>query len=317
MARYGPRFGKKVPPVDLATRLGGLTLRTPLVAASGTVGSVWELAGTADLTSYGAAVAKSVSGEPWPGREPPRLAPAGLGMLNGIGIQNPGIEAWRTDIAPRLAALPVPVWGSAVGTTPDEYARVAAGLVAAGVEAVEVNLSCPNLDDGRMFALDASRSAAVVEAVRAAVGEMPVGAKLSPNAEDVAGVAGECWRAGADWVVLTNTVWGAAIDVETRRPRLSGVIGGYSGPPLKPIALRCVLEVRRAHPELPVLGCGGVTRGEDVVEYLLAGASAVGVGTVHFAEPAAGRRILAELEDWCRSHGVARVDELVGGMKPW
>jgi dihydroorotate dehydrogenase (NAD+) catalytic subunit len=301
---------------DLSTRLGPVRLETPLVAASGTVGSVWEFEQVADLTAYGAAVAKSVSGEPWPGRPAPRLAPAGTGMLNGIGIQNPGIEAWLGDTGPRLGALPVPVWGSAVGSDPDEFARVAARLAGSGVGAVEVNLSCPNLEDGRMFALDADRSARVVEAVRSAV-EVPVGAKLSPNAERIEVVAGACARAGADWVVLTNTAWGASIDLETRRPVLSGVIGGYSGPPIKPLAMRCVIEVRQAHPDLPILGCGGVTTGGDVVEYLLAGASAVAVGTVHFAEPRAGRRILGELERWCRRHSIERLSDLVGGMVPW
>jgi dihydroorotate dehydrogenase (NAD+) catalytic subunit len=237
-------------------------------------------------------------------------------MLNGIGIQNPGIDAWGDETGPRLRTLPVPVWGSAVGGDPDEFARVATRLEELGVAAIEINLSCPNLEDGRMFALDADRSARVVDEVRSAV-DLPIGAKLSPNAERIAVVAGACATAGADWVVLTNTVWGASIDLETRRPALSGTIGGYSGPPIKPVAMRCVIEVRQAHPQLPILGCGGVTSGADVVEYLLAGASAVGVGTIHFAEPRAGRRILGELQRWCRAHSVGRVSDLVGGMVPW
>ena len=269
-----------------------------------------EMEGVADLTAYGATVAKSVSGEPWGGRPAPRVAPAGIGMLNGIGIQNPGIDQWRLEHQSDLARLPVPVWGSAVGHAVDDFARVAEGLEAAGVEAIEINLSCPNLD-GNLIALDPSLSAKVTAAVKSAVA-LPVGAKLSPNAVDIASVAAACAEAGADWVVLTNTIWGAAIDVETRRPALSGVIGGYSGPPLKPIALRCVIEVHRALPDLPIIGCGGVASGADVVEYLLAGASAVGLGTVHFAEPRAGRRILAELERLCRRWGVLRVGDLVG-----
>lgn len=301
---------------DLSTTLGPLELVTPLVAASGTVGSAWEFARVADLTAYGAMVAKSVSRRPWPGRTPPRLAPAGVGMLNGIGIQNPGIERWRRETAPRLARVAAPVWGSAVGESPDEYAVVAAGLAEAGCPAVEINLSCPNLDDGRMFALDPGRSAEVVSAVRAATG-CPVGAKLSPNAEDVAGIAAACADAGSDWITLTNTVWGAGIDVETRRPSLSGGVGGYSGPPLKAIALRCVMEVAAARPDVPILGCGGVVTGEDVVEYLMAGASAVAIGTIHFAEPRAAERIRGELAAWCRRHGVTRVSDLVGVMEPW
>jgi dihydroorotate dehydrogenase (NAD+) catalytic subunit len=301
--------------MDLSTRLGPLAMRSPLVAASGTVGSVVEFAEVADLGAYGAAVAKSVSGEPWEGRPAPRLAPAGTGMLNGIGIQNPGIDRWVAETGPQLAGLGVPVWGSAVGETPEEFARVAAGLAGAGVSAVEVNLSCPNLH-GRMFALDPAASAEVVDAVRRAV-RVPVGAKLSPNSPDVAEVAGAAAGAGADFVVVGNTVWGAAIDPVTRRPALSGVIGGYSGAPIKPIALRCVIEVRRAHPDLPIVGCGGVRRGADVVEFLLAGASAVAVGTAHFAAPRSGRRILAELHRFGRRHGAGSVGDLVGRMEPW
>jgi dihydroorotate dehydrogenase (NAD+) catalytic subunit len=295
---------------DLTTRLGPLILRTPLIAASGTVGSVVEMAGVADLTAYGAAVAKSVSPEPWTGRAVPRVAPAGVGMLNGIGIQNPGIDRWRQEHETMLAKLPVPVWGSAVGHTAEDFARVAEGLAAAGVQAIEINLSCPNLD-GHLIALDPALSAKVTSAVKSAV-DLPIGAKLSPNSVDIASVASACAEAGADWVVLTNTIWGAGIDIETRRPLLSGVIGGYSGPPLKPIALRCVIEVRRALPGLPIVGCGGVASGADVVEYLLAGASAVGLGTVHFAEPRAGRRIIRELDRLCRRLGVERIDDLVG-----
>lgn len=295
-------------------RLGPVGLASPLVAASGTVGNVVELAGVVDFSLYGAAVAKSVSADPWEGRPAPRLVPSGLGLLNGIGIQNPGVEAWATEVGPRMGEVPAPVWGSAVGTTAAEFARVAARLEEAGVAAVEVNLSCPNLEDGRMFALDPARAGDVVAAVRDAVG-LPVGAKLTPNSEDVAAVASRCAAAGADWVVVGNTVWGAGIDVETRRPLLSGVVGGYSGPPVKPIALRAVIEVHRALPELPVLGCGGVSSGRDVVEFLLAGASAVGIGTVHFAEPRAARRILAELAALTERLGVTDLCELVGGME--
>ena len=269
-----------------------------------------EMDGVADLTAYGAAVAKSVSVEPWSGRPAPRVAPAGIGMLNGIGIQNPGIDEWLRDHRAVISRLPVPVWGSAVGHTVGDFVRVAEGLAEAGVAAIEINLSCPNLD-GHLIALDPSLSAKVTSAVKSAV-DLPVGAKLSPNSIDIASVAAACAEAGADWVVLTNTVWGAGIDIETRRPLLSGVIGGYSGPPLKPIALRCVIEVHRALPDLPIVGCGGVASGTDVIEYLLAGASAVGLGTVHFAEPRAGRRILREVERLCRRLGATRLDELIG-----
>lgn len=302
--------------VDLTTKLGPLELRTPLVAASGTVGSVVDFVEVGALEQYGAAVAKSVSLEPWAGRPSPRIAGAGVGMLNGIGIQNPGVGAWVEEVGPRLGNVPTLVFGSAVGHAAAEFAAVAAALEGAGVSAIEVNLSCPNLEEGGMFALDAGASARVIDAVRAAV-TIPVGAKLSPNAIDIAAVAGSVQDAGADWVVLTNTVWGAGIDIHTRRPLLSGIVGGYSGPPLKPIALRCVIEVRRARPDLPIIGCGGVAHGEDVVEFMLAGASAVAVGSAHFASPRIGRRIVRELVSHCRGEGIDHVASLVGGMEAW
>ena len=301
---------------DLRTSLGSTDLRSPIVAASGTVGSVVDFAGAGDFRSYGAAVAKSVSSDPWPGRVPPRLASTGAGMLNGIGIQNSGIDAWIHEIGPRIGDVPVPVWGSAVGHDADGFSEVASGLQKAGVAAVEVNLSCPNLEDGHLFALDPQASGDVVRAVRATT-DLAIGAKLSPNAVDIAEIAGAVQEAGADWVVLTNTVWGAGIDVQTRRPKLSGVVGGYSGSPVKPIALRCVWEVSQALVDLPIVGCGGVRTGEDVVEYLLAGASAVAIGTAHFAEPRVGNRIIKELERYMAEHDVGSVRDLIGAVEPW
>ena len=232
-------------------------------------------------------------------------------MLNGIGIQNPGVEAWAASNSPHLRDLGVPIIGSAVGNTPEEFELVAKGLGQAGVAAVEINLSCPNLEDGRMFALDPTATAAVVGAVRSSI-DVPIGAKLSPNSENIADVAAAAETAGADWVTLTNTVWGAAIDIETRQPKLSGVIGGYSGVAIKPIALRCVIEVRRALPDLPILGAGGVRRAEDVVEFLMAGASAVGVGTAHFESPGIGRSIVRNLERWMQHHDVSVLTDLIG-----
>lgn len=301
---------------ELTTTLGPVTLRTPLIAASGTVGSIVDFTSTVDFSVYGAAVAKSVAPEPWAGRPPPRLAPVGVGMLNGIGIQNPGIEAWAREIGPDLRAVPTQCWGSAVAHDPDGFGRVAAGLQACGTSAVEINLSCPNLDGKGLFALDAEDTAQVVRTVRSAV-DVPVGAKLSPNAPDIVAIAEAAMSAGANWLILTNTVWGAGIDIETRRPLLSGGVGGYSGTPVKPIALRCVWEVSRALPDAPIVGCGGVASGEDVVEYLLAGASAVAVGTVHFSEPRAGTRILRELVRTMERVGADAPRELVGAAEPW
>ncbi len=298
--------------VNLAVKLGPVNLAGPLVAASGTVGSVVDFLGVTNFRNYGAAVAKSVSREPWEGRPAPRISAAGAGMLNGIGIQNPGIDAWAAAVGPLVKQVPTRFWGSAVGRDADEFAEVAVGLVGAGVDAVEVNLSCPNLDDGRMFALDPIKSGQVIAAVRGAV-SVPIGAKLSPNSESITAVASATADAGADWVVVGNTVLGARIDLRTRKPAISGVIGGYSGSPIKPIALRCVIEIHRAVPDLPILGCGGVRTGDDVVEYVLAGASAVALGTIHFAEPRAGRRILREIRRRLTRMGESDLSQLVGG----
>jgi dihydroorotate dehydrogenase (NAD+) catalytic subunit len=300
----------------LSTSLGPLELRTPLIAASGTVGGVWEWAEIADVSRYGAAVAKSVSPTAWQGRPPPRVAPTEVGMLNGIGIQNPGIEEWARAMEPRISASAVPIWGSAVAGDPDGFALVAKDLSATGVAAVEVNLSCPNLEDGEMFSFSPSRSGRVIESVSAAVG-IPVGAKLSPNTPDIIGVATACADAGADFLVLTNTAFGFGLSISDRKPLLSGGVGGYSGPGLKPISLRCVYEVSRALPGFPIVGCGGVLHGRDVVEYLIAGASAVEAGTIHLAEPRAGSRIIRELVREMRRIGVESVGELVGTVEAW
>lgn len=300
----------------LSTHVGAMSLRSPLIAASGTVGSVWEWAEVADVRPYGAAVAKSVAPEEWKGRPAPRLAPTSAGMLNGIGIQNPGIEAWVSKMTPIVPKLGVPVWGSAVGNDADGFGVVARGLVDAGVAAIEVNLSCPNLEDGEMFSFSAERSAAAVAAVTSVV-DVAVGAKVSPNTPDVVEVASACAEAGADFVVLTNTAMGFGVDVLDRKPLLSGGVGGYSGPGLKPLSLRCVHEVHRALPDLPIVGCGGVTTGADVVEYLIAGASAVEMGTVHLSEPKAGRRIEKELVEMLEVLGVDSVADLVGTVTEW
>jgi dihydroorotate dehydrogenase (NAD+) catalytic subunit len=302
--------------IDVSVTLGPVSLRSPLVAASGTVGSVVDFAGVGALDAYGAAVAKSVSGTPWPGNPAPRLANAGVGMLNAIGIQNPGVAAWIEENGPRLPDLPVPVWGSAVGRTVEEFAAVAKQLATTSTEAIEINLSCPNLAGEGIWALDADATGAVIRAVRA-VTDKPIGAKLSPNAQNIVAIAQSALENGADWLVMTNTILGAAIDIETRRPRLNRTTGGYSGPPLKPIALRCILEVRTAFPAAPIVGCGGVRNGADVVEYLLAGASAVAIGTAHFERPRVGQTVLRQLRSYCRRKGVDRVADLIGAMRPW
>jgi dihydroorotate dehydrogenase (NAD+) catalytic subunit len=301
--------------MDLSTTLGTYRLTSPLIAASGTVGSVVDFAEVVDFSLYGAATAKSVAPEPWPGRPPPRIAPTEFGMLNGIGIQNAGIEAWLEASEERISSISTDVWGSVVAHDIDGFAEVASRMDASGVEAIEINLSCPNLD-GVPYALDPDLSGEVVRAVRSCTG-LPISAKLSSDARPISAVAASVAEAGADWVVVSNTVMGAAIDPETRRPALSGLIGGYSGGPIRPIAIRSVLEIAKDVPGLPIVGCGGVSSAAHVIEFLLAGASAVAIGSIHFKTPRIAKSMTKGLNRYMTRHGVGSVEQLIGAYEPW
>lgn len=236
-------------------------------------------------------------------------------MLNGIGIQNPGIDAWLDEIAPTLPDIAAPVWGSVVAHDVEGFALVASKMQAANLQAIEINLSCPNLE-GLPFALDPSRSAEVVAEVRAAT-TAPIGAKLSPDAQPVTDVAMAVVDAGADWIVMGNTVMGASIDPHTRRPILSGVVGGYSGDPIRPIVVKCVLDIRAALPDTPLVACGGVSHTDHVLEYLLAGADAVAIGSAHFNAPRIADRIVKDLRTYMTAQRIDRLDELKGAWQPW
>ncbi len=301
---------------DLAARVGSVALRAPVMTASGASGHGAELAPYGPLGELGAVVVKSLSHGPWPGNPPPRLHPlrsAAAGMINSVGLQGPGVAAWLDEDLPALigtgAAVVASIWGDAV----DGYRR-AADLLAAGpsqIVAVEVNVSCPNTEDGmRMFA----HSAAATEDVLAATAGCgrPRWAKLSPNTPELVAVAAAAVRGGAEAVVLTNTLAGLVIDLDERRPALGGRRGGVSGAALHPVAVRAVYDVHEALPAVPIVGVGGVASGADAVEMLMAGASAVQVGTAIFADPRAPWRVLAELGQWCLHAGVQRLDELIG-----
>jgi dihydroorotate dehydrogenase (NAD+) catalytic subunit len=303
---------------DLTTRLGRVTLPNPIVAASGTYGHSDEVARLGDPSAIGAVTTKSLSPFPWAGNPAPRVVDATAGMLNSVGLQNPGVDAWVEDDLPPLLARGARVIASIWGRSVDDYAKAAAALApAAGrLVALEVNVSCPNLEDrGEMFAHHATATAAAVGAVVAEVGALPVFAKLSPNVTDLRPIAAAAMEAGATGLTLVNTLLGLAIDAGPRRPRLGAGGGGLSGPAIKPVALRAVWDVSRALPGVPIIGTGGVARGVDAVEMLLAGASAVGVGTATFHDPRAPERIVTELARWCRRHGVARVTDLVGALR--
>ena len=300
----------------LTTRIGSLTLRAPVMTASGTAGHAAELAPYGELGELGAVVVKSLGPEPWPGNPAPRLhplRPGGAGMINSVGLQGPGVLGWMEAELPSLMRTGAVVVASIWGQTLDDYRRAAEALASAPpqVVAVEVNVSCPNTEDGlRMFAHSVDATEAAVASASGC--GRPRWAKLSPNTPDLVDVAEAAERGGAEAVVLTNTLAGLVIDIDGRRPVLGGVRGGVSGAALRPVAVRAVYDVHEARPDLPIVGVGGIARGADAVEMLLAGASAVQVGTATFADPRAPWRVLAELERWCQSSRVERLDELIG-----
>lgn len=298
----------------MATTIGSVRLPNPVLTASGTAGHGRELGSYFDLSGLGAVVVKSLSADPWAGNPPPRVHGTEGGMLNSVGLANPGVEAWLTDELPALVASGARVVASIWGLTVAAYQRAATLLCGAPVVAVEVNLSCPNLEEGRhVFAHSANATADVVAAT-AGCGR-PRWAKLSGDVTDVTEIAAAALGAGAEALVLVNTVRGLAIDPETRRPWLGAGYGGLSGPAIRPLAVRSVHECRRAFPGAGIVGVGGVERGVHAVEMLLAGADAVEVGTATFADPRAPARVTRELVAWCGAHDVARVTDLVGGAR--
>jgi dihydroorotate dehydrogenase (NAD+) catalytic subunit len=292
--------------VDVATEVGAVGLPNPVMTASGTSGHGSELADYGDLSALGAVVVKSLAIYPWAGNPAPRVREVGTGMLNSVGLQGPGLEAWIEDDLPALtssgARVVVSIWGRSV----DDYGRAAALLAqvshgASPLVAVEINVSCPNVEDrSRMFAHSETATAEVVAATECG---LPRWVKLSPNVPDIAAIAGAALGSGAEGFTLTNTLLGLALDVETGRPALGGGGGGLSGSALHPVAVRAVWECRAAFPDAAIVGVGGVSSGEDVVEFLLAGADAVQVGTATFRDPRAPWKVLRQLERWCAKRG--------------
>lgn len=297
--------------VDLSTLVGDVSLVSPVLTAAGTSGYGDELAGYGDLSQLGAVVTKSLASFSWPGNPAPRVSSSGAHMLNAVGLAGPGVEAWRRQYLPALERRGVRVVGSIWGRTVGEFADAALAMKGAGLAALEVNASCPNLESrALMFAHSASATREVVEASRAA--DLPLWVKLSPNTPDLVEIAGCALEAGASGLVLVNTLLGLGVDIERRQPSLANGGGGGSGPGILPVSLRAVFECRAAFPSAPIVGVGGVASGEDVVAMLMAGANAVEVGTATFADPRAPWRILRGLERWMRRHDVAHVHELIG-----
>jgi dihydroorotate dehydrogenase (NAD+) catalytic subunit len=300
--------------VDTSVTVGAVRLPTPVIAASGTFGYGLELAGLVDLAAVGAIDVKGLSLAPCGGKPAPRLVETPAGMLNAIGLQNIGVEAFLRDRLPALAAAGARVVANFWGDSEAEFAECAARLDGApGLIALELNASSPNRPEwGSILATDPGALAAIVRAVRPRI-RLPLWVKLSPNVGDITAVGRAAEAEGADALSAINTLRGMAVDVETRRPRLRSVTGGLSGPAIKPVALRMVWELVGAV-RIPVIGIGGIRSGEDALEFLCCGARAVQVGTASFYDPRAPVRVAEEIARWCRAHGVRAVTDVIGTL---
>jgi dihydroorotate dehydrogenase (NAD+) catalytic subunit len=300
---------------DLTARLGGIELPNPIMTAAGCGGTGRELARFYDIAKLGAVVTPSITPQARAGRPTPRLAETPSGVLNATGLQGPGIDAFLSRDLPWLEEQGARTIVSIAGGSVAEYAEVAGCLAdAPGIAAVEINTSCPSVEDrGLMFAAHPKAAAEVVRAVRARTRRgVPVLAKLSADVTDIVGVAMACADAGADGLSMINTLHGMAVDTSTLRPLLAGVTGGLSGPAIRPVAVRCVYQVHAALPEVPIVGMGGVRTGLDALELILAGASAIAVGTANFHDPSACVRILRELDSGLRERGITRLTDAIG-----
>ena len=300
---------------DLGVELGGLELRNPLLSASGTFGHGLEMQHFAPPELLGGLVSKTVTPRPRPGNPTPRICETEAGFLNSIGLENRGIDAYLRDTLPTMAGADTVVITNVGGESQEDFVRVAERLEdQPAIDAFEVNLSCPNVQGGRLpFATDPRNAARVVSGVRA-VTEKPIFAKLSPNVSDIAELARAVEGAGADGVTAVNTLLGMSVDWRRRSPRLATVQGGYSGPAIKPVALRCAWECARSV-AIPVVGCGGIATAEDVLEFLVAGCTAVQVGTASFSDPSLLARLVGELGALLDGAGVASAAELIGTLE--
>jgi dihydroorotate dehydrogenase (NAD+) catalytic subunit len=294
----------------------GLTLKTPVIAASGTFGYGIEFAERMDLSGLGAIVCKGTTHEPRAGNQPPRVTETPAGMLNSIGLQNVGVDAVIRDKAPQWARLDIPVLVNVSGTSVEDYVEIVNLLDRVpGVSGLELNISCPNVKEGGVaFGVAPRLAAEVTAAVRAAT-SLPLVVKLTPNVADIRAIAAAVEGAGADALSVANTVYGMAIDIRKRRPVLGGVSGGLSGPAIKPHALYLVYQVAQ-EVSVPVIGIGGILTAEDALEYIMAGASAVQVGTALLLDPTSWRKIAADLEAWFRREGVCTLRDIVGAANP-
>jgi len=300
--------------LSLEVKLGPLKLKNPVLTASGTCGYGEELADWMDLSSLGAIVTKTVTRLPRAGNPSPRTCETSSGMLNAIGLQNVGVERFIEEKLPFLHSLGVSLIVNIAGETVQDFADLAVAFDGKnGVKALELNISCPNVAHGLDFATDPHQAKEVVAAVRD-VTSLPIITKLSPNVTDIRPIAAAAQKGGADALSMTNTFIGMAIDIERRRPVISNITGGLSGPAIKPLSLLAVYRCAKVV-DIPIIGIGGIRNAADAIEYLLAGASAVQVGTATFVQPDAASQVLRGIEEYMQNHGIKNVREIIGGLE--
>ena len=300
---------------DYSTKIGSKRFSNPIFTASGCASSGQELSQFFPLTDLGAIVTKSIMTKPRTGRNTPRMAETPSGMLNSIGLQGPGIDAFLENDIPWLVDQKVKVIVSIAGETVEEYGVLSRRLRAvSGISAVEVNISCPNVENrGQVFACHPDTAVAVIEAVRRNIGgELPIVAKLSPDVTDIVEIAKSVINAGVDGLALINTLLGMVIDVNTMKPKLAGKTGGLSGPAIRPVAVRAIYQVHQAFPNIPIVGMGGVSTGRDALELILAGASAVSIGTASFGNPNAAMLVKNQLSDLLLERGFKDFRDAIG-----
>ena len=300
--------------VDLSVEFAGIRMRNPVMTASGTFGYAEEFEPYLDLNRLGALVVKTITRLPRPGNPAPRIVETPAGMLNAIGLQNVGMDAFLREKLPYLRKLALPLIVNVAGESVEDFRELTKRIGDQdGVAGIELNVSCPNVAGGLDFSTDPKLTYQVVKAAREAT-QLPVIPKLSPNVTDIRSIARAAEEAGADGISLINTLVGMAIDVRTRRPRIANVTGGLSGPAIRPVAVRMVWQVARAV-KLPIIGMGGILSGEDAAEFLIAGATAVAVGTANFIDPTNAVKVIFGLEQYCLANGIPDVRQLIGSLQ--
>lgn len=298
--------------LDLSTDLGGIKMSNPVAVASGTFGYGREYEEYLDIAAIGAVIVKGTTLEPRFGNPPPRIIETPAGMLNAIGLENPGVDVFLNEYLPYLRAKKVTVIANLAGNSIDDYAAVTAKLEGhTGIAGIELNISCPNVKKGGLqFGTDPLMVKQVVEAVKKET-SLPVMPKLSPNVTNIVEIAHAAREGGADALSMINTLMGMAIDIELRRPVLANIFGGLSGPAIKPVALRMIYQVHREM-DIPILGGGGIMNADDALQFIMAGASAISIGTGNFVNPRAALDILLGIQDYMQSHRIERISDLVG-----